>query len=258
MQADSKAEAPCSRRGANAAVSQRVRFSHVDAAGIVFYPRYVEMIVNAYPEIGQGLSGRRLQFEFRNPAKLGESLSLQPAQNDDEFAIRASARDETIFEFQFGYAEHDQPAAMQAADVAGSYSVHGTVGSWMAGPGGQMHLSRYYELLSDTVEDWFTDELECSFADLRAQQGVGVPTVKLDSVIFGLPGDGSSFKMNLGLMRIGNRSITLEHRLISGAELLIRTQQVLVLVAHHEAAISSIPIPVELKEKLRVFYGAVL
>lgn len=72
--------------------TQQVRFAHVDPAGIVFYPRYFEMLnaaVEDYFETAIGVSfaemhrARRLgvptvklEVDFRTPSRLGERLDF--------------------------------------------------------------------------------------------------------------------------------------------------------------------------------------
>ena len=77
---------------------QRVRFAHVDAAGIVFYPRYFEMLNAAVEEyfgavVGMdfadihlvrrlGVPTVRLEADFAGPSHLGDLL---------DFALEATA-----------------------------------------------------------------------------------------------------------------------------------------------------------------------
>lgn len=69
-----------------------VRFAHVDAAGIVFYPRYLEMLNGAVEDwcdraLGAsfhmlhvvrkiGVPTVKLQVEFSAPSRLGDSLTI--------------------------------------------------------------------------------------------------------------------------------------------------------------------------------------
>lgn len=69
-----------------------VRFPHVDPAGIVFYPRYVEMVNTSVErwferalecdyrvlhfERGLGIPTARLEVDFLAPSRLGERLRL--------------------------------------------------------------------------------------------------------------------------------------------------------------------------------------
>lgn len=71
---------------------QPVRFAHVDAAGIVFYPRYLEMLNAAvedyFAEVlrtdfrvmhvdrGIGVPTVRLDCEFARPSRLGDQLDF--------------------------------------------------------------------------------------------------------------------------------------------------------------------------------------
>lgn len=69
-----------------------VRFAHVDAAGIVFYPRYFEMVNAAledffadrigigfqamHGEFGVGVPTVKLESEFIEPSRLGDLLDI--------------------------------------------------------------------------------------------------------------------------------------------------------------------------------------
>ena len=71
---------------------QVVRFAHVDAAGIVFYPRYFEMLNAAVEDYfaivvgvdfatihckrGLGVPTVKLDAEFKAPSRLGEALDF--------------------------------------------------------------------------------------------------------------------------------------------------------------------------------------
>ena len=73
----------------------QVRFAHIDAAGIVFYPRYFEMINAAVEEWFASVSGTsfaefhgarrlglptvRLTSEFAAPSRLGDMLDITVA-----------------------------------------------------------------------------------------------------------------------------------------------------------------------------------
>jgi 4-hydroxybenzoyl-CoA thioesterase len=70
-----------------------VRFAHVDAAGIVFYPRYIEMLNEVverwfdealktsfhklHVRQGRGAPARHLEFEFLKASRLGDVLRFE-------------------------------------------------------------------------------------------------------------------------------------------------------------------------------------
>jgi 4-hydroxybenzoyl-CoA thioesterase len=78
--------------GAAHTCEQQVRFAHVDTAGIVFYPRYLELIDAAvedwseaafgvdrrclHQELGLGLPTAELGIRFERPSRLGDRLLI--------------------------------------------------------------------------------------------------------------------------------------------------------------------------------------
>lgn len=93
-----------------------IEFGHCDPAGIVFYPRYAEMVNSMVENFfqdevgysfarmideGHGLPTARLEIDFRKPARLGERLdwTLQVAhlgRTSARFRIRADDRLEAL------------------------------------------------------------------------------------------------------------------------------------------------------------------
>lgn len=97
---------------------QQVRFAHVDAAGIVFYPRYFEMLNAAvedyfaetigasFAEIhlnrGLGVPTVRLEAAFAAPSRLGDVLDLQMTvkevgRSSAQLAVEVRCSGETRF-----------------------------------------------------------------------------------------------------------------------------------------------------------------
>ena len=71
--------------------SQKVRFGHTDPAGIVFYPRYFEMVSDVVEDWFENLdlpfkdmhTGQKygvplvhIEADFKNPSRLGDTLDL--------------------------------------------------------------------------------------------------------------------------------------------------------------------------------------
>jgi len=71
--------------------SQKVRFGHTDPAGIVFYPRYFEMVSDVIEDWFENLdlsfkemhTGQKfgvplvhIEADFKNPSRLGDTLDL--------------------------------------------------------------------------------------------------------------------------------------------------------------------------------------
>ncbi|MFV0302700.1 MAG: acyl-CoA thioesterase [Paracoccus sp. (in: a-proteobacteria)] len=89
-----------------------VEFCHCDPAGIVFYPRFVEMaqhvVENFFTDVlnvpfarmvadGEGVPAARLEFDFRRPSRLGERVEWtllveKIGRTSIRFLIRAEDR----------------------------------------------------------------------------------------------------------------------------------------------------------------------
>ncbi|AUH64580.1 acyl-CoA thioesterase [Paracoccus zhejiangensis] len=89
-----------------------IEFCHCDPAGIVFYPRYAEMVNHmvenyfidvlgySFAEMmaaGQGMPTARLEVDFRKPSRLGDRLNWTLAvehlgRSSARFLVRAEDR----------------------------------------------------------------------------------------------------------------------------------------------------------------------
>ena len=67
-----------------------VRFAHIDAAGIVFYPRYLEMLAQAFPELALAKEPFTLEIGFRKPTPLGTRLALTLTDSAPQQGFRVS------------------------------------------------------------------------------------------------------------------------------------------------------------------------
>jgi 4-hydroxybenzoyl-CoA thioesterase len=56
---------------------EKIRFKHIDYAGIVFYPRFLEMLNDLVEEMHEtnGIPTVDLKVQFKNAARIGETLS---------------------------------------------------------------------------------------------------------------------------------------------------------------------------------------
>ena len=75
---------------------------------------------------------------------------------------------------------------------------------------GLMFYPRFYALVNEMVEDWFT-VLEHPFADLHLKQRKGVPTVKLDAEFLRPVRMGERLDQTLHISHLGHSSCRLMH-----------------------------------------------
>jgi 4-hydroxybenzoyl-CoA thioesterase len=218
-----------------------IRFPQVDPAGIVFYPRYFEMVYRCFPALPFGQAPLGIKTQFLKPNRLGDRLSLH-FEAGRLWSVTG----------RFGDAEH---FSMRAVDVAppsphahrASTSAFTTtpqpVGDWMADTHGCMSLSRYFECLNVAIEEWFEFTLSIPFHLLHVGRRVGIPTVQFDTNLASLPALGERFAIRLEPQRIGSRAMTFRSWLIRDDECLVENRQVVVFVRMLDDGYESIDIP---------------
>lgn len=88
-------------------------------------------------------------------------------------------------------------------------------------PAGIVFYPRYFEMINATVEQWFSDELNYSFAMMHVKEKVGVPTVAIDTTFSAASFLEDHLCFILQVTKIGQKSVDLtitvdcegEHRL---------------------------------------------
>jgi 4-hydroxybenzoyl-CoA thioesterase len=106
---------------------------------------------------------------------------------------------------------------------------------------GWVFYPRYFEMVSDFVEDWFEDGLEASAPGLFHHKQILTPSVHF-TVDFARPtryGDRLTF--NLWTVKVGRTSCELRIEASLGGELRMRVKQVLVFISAATARATAIP-----------------
>ncbi|NWK47010.1 acyl-CoA thioesterase [Ralstonia pickettii] len=95
-------------------------------------------------------------------------------------------------------------------------------------PAGIVYFPQYLVLFNGLVEDWFTDGLGVSYAQMLGPRRIGLPIVKLHCEFSAISRMGDDVQFKLKLERLGNASLTLDLDCWAGDEQRVRSQQVLV------------------------------
>jgi acyl-ACP thioesterase len=61
----------------------RVRFAQIDGARVIFFPRYLEMIAETFPEVAINEFPFDLAIKFRQPNRLGDDIKMCLEQSAD-------------------------------------------------------------------------------------------------------------------------------------------------------------------------------
>lgn len=244
--------------------SHIIRFSQIDGAGIVYYPRYFEMLADSFPQ--QFTVQRPTQFDisFHHPVRLGERLLLEPKSgevprgtsvSENEFAVvdrELSVDGKSAGElcFKLHKTHLNSTTSADWSTDPHSFVRQVEIRDWMTGANGRMHLSRCYELTAVLMEEWFTESLKCPFATMQSSDGALVPTVKLQTEVQELPCQGDILQLSLVVLHIGRSSLGLGMTVSRNGQLLVKIRQTVVFVSYRNDQLSSEQIPSHLLPSL--------
>lgn len=236
-----------------------IRFSHIDDAGIVFYPRYFEILSELYADLPFATTPFAMQTEFLKSNVLGDQLDITyengPSSGEWTFTGRmGDAKHFLITSLQRGESELD--ASAHRPDHPAFQSDAMPIAPWATDCTGFLQVSRYYEFLNAAVEQWFPRTLATSFKEFHLGKGYGMPTVVLRTRCGGLPQAGESVKIWIRPTRIGEKSLTYTTWLVRGDECLLETEQIIVFIKVKDREFQPMQIPDEIRERLQEQYVA--
>jgi len=233
----------------------RVRFAQIDGARVIYYPRYIEMIAETFPEIALDHTPFDMAIRFVQSNRLGDDIKMCLTENADSWSV-AGGLEKEYFSIALSSRAEGVMLPPYQSELASFESGELTIHDWMCGPSGQLHLSRYYELISHTIEQWFDSSLGITFSDLHVAEDLGIPTVQMDTCCQRLPRRGEAVHMGLRPTSVGASAVQLTSWLTGHGKTLIETRQVIVFVELQDKKISSTRIPDALRKRLTMQLAA--
>ena len=228
----------------------RVRFSQVDAARVIYYPRYLEIIADTFPEAAMDKAPFDLAIRFLQSNRLGDIIRMHLQNGPDGWSVSGKMRGEH-FSVALTRRPEEESARPWNSELASFETENFILRDWMCGPAGSLHLSRYYELISDAIERWFESSLGMTFSELHGIRELGIPTVQMDTCCHSLPKNGEIVAMGLRPLSVGASAVQLTSWLTSAGNILLETRQVIVFVELDDKKIRTVRIPDELRERMR-------
>lgn len=228
-----------------------IRFPHIDAAGIVFYPRYFETVLRCFPDVPFSKTPFAVQTEFLRPNRLGDEITVRLARGPAAggWSVSGVMGDAVHFSMRPLAGEGELSPGAHCEDREAYQTAGERIGEWCAGPGGRLHLSRYFEYLNIAIEEWFERTLGQPFRDLHAGRGIGIPTVSFKTHCRSLPELGEEVATWIRLQRIGSRSLSFTSWLVGNGQCHVENEQVVVFVNMQGSSYSSTPIPDDVREQ---------
>jgi len=117
---------------------------------------------------------------------------------------------------------------------------------------GLIFYPRFFGLVNETVEDWFSS-LGHSFKSLHMDQRKGLPTVRFESEFVGPVRIGDMLHQSLGVDAIGRSSLNLKHIASIGDRTVARFDQTIVFI--DLATMQAEPWPDDLRAAITKFAG---
>lgn len=122
-------------------------------------------------------------------------------------------------------------------------------------PAGIVFYPRYFELINGVVEDWCAQGLGMSFHEMHMVQGIGLPTVHIETDFVKTSVMGDELLAELRVIKLGRASATVEIRML-GQEQDLRLKAQLVLVMAQVQERKAIALPLALREQMQKYLTA--
>lgn len=246
--------------------SVTIRFSHIDGASIVFYPRYFELLSELFADLPFAREPFAMQTDFLKPNYLEDEIQISFEREESGRKPLVQADDSWRFIGRMNGTEHFSIRSLPEAERLDKAAHRPDrpafqadamyLAPWTTDLTGKLQLSRFYELLNAAVEQWFPRALGISFHELHTVRRCGIPTVIMRTRCREMPRGGEQVKIWIRPTRIGTKSVTYTCWLVRDAECLLENEQTIVFVKRNGRRFKSIPIPEVVRERLQKQYVA--
>ena len=177
--------------------SLTIRFSHIDGASIVFYPRYLEMLGELVPELPFANTPFAMQTDFFRPNYLSDELGVEyeNSTSHDEWRFVGRMNGKEHFSIKALPLDKVLDASAHRPNKPAFQSDVMSLAPWTTDCTGHLQVSRFFELLNAAVEQWFPRALDMSFQELHTERGGGIPTVVMRTRCRELPRAGEEIRI---------------------------------------------------------------
>lgn len=117
-------------------------------------------------------------------------------------------------------------------------------------PAGIVFYPRYFEMINNTVEDWFAEALGVSFGELVEQGSKGMPTVRTECDFIRPSRLGDVLTFELTVAKLGRSSVTLQISAKCQGEERLRALTTLVYADYSSPRMRAMPIPAGLRDNM--------
>ncbi len=115
-------------------------------------------------------------------------------------------------------------------------------------PAGFAFYPRYYELIAETIEDFFGQALGRPFGEMHIKQRIGVPTVNIETSFHAPSYCDNELLFSLSVVKLGRSSAMLQIVASCDGELRLTTRQTIAQVQLDD--MKSVPFDADLRSQL--------
>ena len=121
-------------------------------------------------------------------------------------------------------------------------------------PAGIVYFPRFFDLIHQAMEDWFTYGLGERFSDLVMQKGLGTPTVATQCDFISPARFGDALAIELSIARLGNASVELQFHASVHERTCFKCRHTICLF--DRTAVKAVPIPEDLRDRMQQYVVA--
>lgn len=115
-------------------------------------------------------------------------------------------------------------------------------------PAGIVYFPRFFDLLHQAMEDWFTHALDERFATLIMDKGLGTPTVSTQCDFISPARIGDNLRIELSVLRLGNASVELQFSATVEGRAILNCRHTICLF--DRVRVKAVPLPEDLRERM--------
>ncbi|HET6349579.1 MAG TPA: thioesterase family protein [Candidatus Krumholzibacteria bacterium] len=121
---------------------------------------------------------------------------------------------------------------------------------------GVVYYPRFFHYFHQAFEEWFRQALGVSYPDLVLNEGIGFPTVRIESEFLRPLRYGDRARVHIEVMDVGRASLTLRYELVRLPDEVLSARATIKTVAIKNATFSSVSIPDAWRERFEKFRSA--
>jgi 4-hydroxybenzoyl-CoA thioesterase len=132
--------------------------------------------------------------------------------------------------------------------MAESFNVEYPIRFSHCDPAGIVYFPRFFDLLHQAMEDWFTHALGERFADFIMVRKLGIPTVATKTEFLSPAKFGDMLRIELSVSKLGRSSLTLSINSFVGERPCFRAEHTICVFSNE--SLRAVPVPDDLRERM--------